>query len=286
MRRRVTLALALVCGATPAGAAEDLVSTRALGMGEALRAGGAGASALYLNPAGMTTAQQYVLEVDYQYRASDAGHTVGVTIVDSVTAALAAGVFYDFVTSEPIVAGEQIDVSAHEVGLALAFPFSDALAVGATGRYLNADGAAFEGASDLDASELTLDAGIVLRFGALRVGAAGQNLVSDPPLVRRQLGGGVGYAFEDFLLVEIDARWDLDRRDEASPRYGGGAELSLADAVAIRAGGVHEAAEDATYVTGGLAYVSGGAAIEASVRQQVDAGDETLLSVAVRLFAE
>lgn len=281
--KRIALALLL---SPPALALEDMVSTRALSMGEALRAAGTGAAAAYLNPAGMPSVTQYVVEAEYQTRPNDSTHMVGVSIVDSLTSPLAAGVYYSFITSEPLIAGESFDTSAHEVGLALAYPLGDFLSIGVTPlKYLSMDGVTV-GGDDVDASQFSLDAGAVVRIAGLSLGAAGVNLVNDPPLVRRQLGLGAGYGLGDFLLLEFDARLDFDRREDVSPRYGGGGELFLGGALALRGGAVHEAKEDATFVTGGVGYVTGAAALEAGVRQQVDAGSETLISFALRIFAD
>lgn len=271
--------------ATSALGMDDMVSTRALGMGEALRAGGSGAAAVYLNPAALPNAKQYVVEAEYQTRWVDSTHMIGVSIVDTVTAALAAGVYYTFATTSPEFAGNSVDVTTHEVGLALAYPFGGLFSFGATPKYFNTNGTAAD--PDDEVSHFTFDIGAVLHpFGALSFAAVGANLLNEPPTVRRQLGLGASWGMTDFLLLEFDARLDFDRREDVSPRYGGGGELFLADLFALRGGMVHESKEDATFATFGIGFVSPAVAVEFGMRQQIAAGDETLLSFALRVFAD
>lgn len=275
MKRRVIVSLLWVARAW---ALDDVTSTRAMGMGEALRAAGSGAAAMYLNPAGMPTAEQYVAEAAYQSRPTDSTHIATVSVVDSITSPLAAGLYYTFATSEPEIAGQSVKTKTHEVGLGLALPIGKVLSLGVTPFKFNRQNGA---------DSFSLDAGVVLRpIPGLSLGASGINLINDPPLLRKQLGLGAGYAFGEIFLLEFDTRLDLDRREEVSPRYGVGGELFLATAIALRAGAIHEAKEDATYVTAGVGYITGAAGVEAAMRQQVDAGDETLLSFSLKLFAE
>ena len=87
-------ALAGVVGiSATAHAQADFVGARALGMGEAQRATATGAEALILNPAGMSLVKQSVNEAMSGFRVEHLGHHVNVSVVDSITSRVAAGLF-------------------------------------------------------------------------------------------------------------------------------------------------------------------------------------------------
>src|ERR1700742_2155173 len=94
-------ALLLSIAATSASAQEDFVGVRAMGMGEAQRATATGAEAIMLNPAGMSLVKQYVIEAMYGIKIEDIGNNVHVSIADSVSSKVAAGLFYDYINESP-----------------------------------------------------------------------------------------------------------------------------------------------------------------------------------------
>src|SRR5262245_34237638 len=78
--------LLLVVSAAPnAHAQADLVTTRALSMGEARRAISTGADAVIYNPAGLALVRGYAIEAMYAIGIEDLGHRVHVSIADSIT---------------------------------------------------------------------------------------------------------------------------------------------------------------------------------------------------------
>src|SRR5579872_6026413 len=100
--RRIALVVSLLCGAaTTARAQNDLVGVRALGAGEAMRAIATGAEGPLLNPAGMSLIKQYVIEAQYGFTVEPLQHAVNVSVVDSVTSRVAAGLFYSFIYGNP-----------------------------------------------------------------------------------------------------------------------------------------------------------------------------------------
>src|SRR5262245_29753332 len=91
----------IVAVASTARAQADFVGVRALGMGEAQRATATGASGPLLNPAGMSLVRQYVIEGMYGVKVESIGHNANVTVVDSITSRVAAGLFYTFIYESP-----------------------------------------------------------------------------------------------------------------------------------------------------------------------------------------
>src|SRR4051794_34179774 len=101
-RNLIAFALVGALGsAAPVWAIEDLVTPRSLGMGNSLRADASGALGPLLNPGSMALTHTYTLEVMYGFRTPDTGSTIHLSIVDSVTSRLAAGVYYSYVHGTP-----------------------------------------------------------------------------------------------------------------------------------------------------------------------------------------
>jgi hypothetical protein len=292
-RRCGTLAFLAIGGAAaPAAAIDDILTTRGVGAAEALRAQGSGGTALFLNPAGMAGIKQYAIEGNYQYRPEDSSHMAAGSIVDSVTAGVAAGIYVHYLTGSPELGGETLDRSGIEGGLGLAYAISEGFLLGFKGKYLNADQDAPPGEDPVDISAFSFDAGAVLRFGGLALGVTGNSLNAEPPEWRKQLGLAAGYTFGSTLLLEFDALLDFDknevagRDDEVAARYSGALELFLANAYALRGGAIHDRAEDSTWIAFGGGIFNPGSGLEVGVRQQIDGGDETLVSVGLKLFVQ
>jgi hypothetical protein len=291
---------ALVIG-PHAAAAQDLQGPRSISMGGTLRAAPSGETALLLNPAGMTLHKAYVVNALYQYRVSDSGNLVNVSVVDSATKRIAAGLFYSFMHATPsrtlAMPGKttfslEETISAHETGLALSYPLADLIHLGLTGKYVKID---IEQPDDTPAEvEDDGDSGFTMDFGAvvkplpsLNLGVVYTNAVPiENTAYTRQLGLGIAYALGTKFLAEFDAVLDFDRGDEVKASYHGGAELFLGTSYALRGGAMHDTFREATYVTGGLGVVAKKLALDFGLRQMVDGGAETMLAFSVRLFLQ
>lgn len=297
------LALSILCGAGGrAWATTDLWGTRSMGMGGTLRAVPIGESALFLNPAGMSLTQAYVVGALYQYRFSDSGHQVTAAVVDSATKRIAAGLYYSYGNFSPSRTLYNLPnkttfdlaetIQSHEAGLALSYPLMDVLHLGVTTKYVNVDVEQPEKTPDSlhdgGASTVTLDVGLVLRvLSVISIGAAFVNAIPvDHETFPKQLGMGAAYAMGSRLLVEFDAVLDFDRGDGVKASYHGGAELFLGERFAVRGGAMHDTWREATYATGGLGLVTSKIALDFGLRQMVDGGAETLLAFSARLFVQ
>ena len=139
MLARASTGLVVLVAATPAWAIDEMLSTRGVGAAESLRAQGTGATALFLNPAGMALIRQYAIEGNYQYRPEDSAQMAAGSIVDSVTADVAAGAYVHYINSTRKKGSEEQDRDAIEGGLGLAYPISQSFLLGVKGKYLNAD---------------------------------------------------------------------------------------------------------------------------------------------------
>lgn len=297
--------LALTLGPTRNAMARDLLGTRATGMSGALRASALGPASIYLNPAGMSLANMYVISGLYQYRGSDSASQMSVAVVDSATTRrIAAGLFYNFTHATPeflavgpdgAVGVEQTN-NTHEVGAALSMPLGEYLFLGVSTRYINLSSSLSEKAPPLptpDISTLTMDVGGIVRFGSmLNLAVVGYNLIPVDKdfshLYPQALGLGLSFSLGTTFLAEFDTVIDFtsDKTKKATASFHGGAELFLGQSYAFRAGAAHDMFREATYISTGLSLVTKRLGLEFGLRQQVDGGAETLLAFSLNLFVQ
>lgn len=315
----VIAALAFLTLASTARAQNDFVGVRAMGMGEAQRATATGASGPMLNPAGMSIIRQYVLEGMYGVKIETVGHHANVSVVDSITARVAAGLFYSFIYEQPKLgfnwAGgrvnpEQITRTGHAAGLSLSIPLGDRFIIGATAKYLHFDTTAplpmgtVPDHLTLDTvNGVTFDVGLLLRLGErFNIGLVGYNLWDhgsrESPL---SLGVGLAYVPLPVLSINFDTvinftgyqtyRYDamtgkvsLDQRTTA--RLGPGIEFLAGRKVPIRAGVVYDSGLPATFLTLGLGYLSPSWGIDLGYRTKVQGGIENFLMLGLRIFID
>ena len=285
-----------------AAAARDLQGTRAMGMGGTLRAAATGPAGPLLNPAGMSLGRQYVISALYQFRASDSASQVHVSVVDSVTAKMAAGLYYSFVHATPeqslaLGSGDTFKLEeklkTHEVGLSLSYPLGKIATIGFTSKYVNHSGELPEDAPEdvttADVSRFTMDVGGIARLGnSIYLGVVGYNLIAVGDIsFPRSLGMGLAFRSASFM-AEFDTVLDFssDPDDEVKPSYHGGIELALAKKYAVRTGVMHDTLRAATYVTGGFGLRSKTIVLSFGLRQMVDGGAETLVGFSAQLFLQ
>jgi hypothetical protein len=312
-----------VCAATArrASAQADFVGTRAMGMGEALRANAAGAAGPLLNPAGMSLSKGYVIEASYGLRIEDLGHHVFVSVVDSVTARVAAGLFYEYIHSNPKLgfnwAGGRVadkdtklTRQGHVAGLSLSMALADRFLIGATIKYLHFDTTAPlpEGTvpSELSLDHLnsvTFDLGVLIKVHPkFNLAVTGMNLwdhgSSETPA---SLGMGLAFIPLPQLSIDFDALVNFtgykeanytddtktvvkDFSFKATARLGPGVEWLIANKVPLRLGVIYDTGLKSTYLTAGVGYFAQSWAIDLSYRGKVSGGVENFLMLGVRIF--
>src|SRR5689334_21359375 len=94
---------------------DDLLGPREIAVGEAMRGGATGASAIGMNPGGLPLNRELVFEGGYGYRASDSASLIGVSACDS-TNALPGCFFYDYAGSSPELGGMSMSRTTHVLG--------------------------------------------------------------------------------------------------------------------------------------------------------------------------
>lgn len=264
----------------------DELGPREIAVGEAMRGGATGSTAIGLNPAGLPLNQELVFEGGYGYRASDSASLVSASACDS-TNVLPGCFYYDYAGSSPDLMGVDDHRATHIAGTTLAYPISPSLSIGASGKYYHHTTNVM---GEDDSSGFTFDFGADYRIAnAISVGAALYNAFgTDSPEFPRAAGGGVLVRPASILALSFDARWKLVDGDH-SARYGGGAEVFLRNdsgqvGFPIRAGVLHDSGLGVTYVSGGLGLAGMKYGLDAALRRAVDGSNETMFIASLRFF--
>jgi hypothetical protein len=320
MRSPAIFTFLLILGASSLARAQyDFVGPRAMAQGEAQRATATGASGPLLNPAGMSLMRQYSIEAAYGINIEQIGHHAHVSIVDSVTSRVAAGLFYTFIYSTPrlgfnwaggVVPSTQVTRTGHAAGLSLSLPLGDKFILGATVKYLHFDTTAplppptVPTQITLDSvNGISFDVGLIIKLGdKFRIAAIGYNLW-DHGSRESPLSLGLGLAvtpvptlnisfdtvlnftgFQSYSIDMVTGKITLSARQTA--RLGPGIEWMIRGKVPLRAGVVYDSGLPGTFLTAGLGYVSPAFGVDLSYRGKVQGGIENTLMLGIRLFVD
>ena len=291
MPTRGTLGVLAVTGLLGSARAEsdsqtDLLGPREVAVGEAMRGGATGSSAIGLNPAGLPLNRELVFEGGYGYRGSDSASIVGVSACDS-TNPMPGCFFYDYASASPEIGGASGSRTTHVAGIALSRLFVPRVLIGATTKY-------YSFKSDLmgetSASGFVFDLGATVRVTEMvNLGVSAQNLWAseESPEFPRAIGWGFHARPIPILALGFDMKWKLEGEDRKA-RYGGGAELVLRSGnsleVPIRAGGLRDGDTDTTYLSGGLGLAGLRWGLDIAARRRVVGGDETMVMASMRFF--
>jgi hypothetical protein len=290
MRLFVAGVLAVTCLLASRAAADsldDLLGPREIAVGEAMRGGATGASAIGLNPAGLPLNRELVFEGGYGYRAADSASLIGVSACDSTNAAPGC-FFYDYAGASPELDGMTGKRRTHVGGLAMSRQVLPRVLLGATAKYFNFKS---DMMGEPNASGGAFDLGATIRVTQLiNLGVAAQNLwtTEETPHFPRAIGGGVRAQPLPVLALSFDMRWRLDGTEDQA-RYGGGAELFLRGSrgqmgYPIRIGGLHDNNLGATYVTGGLGIAGLKWSLDLAARRAVKGDDDMLVIASMRFY--
>jgi hypothetical protein len=291
MRLRIGLTVGTLVSITLSAHAEgdalvDDLGPREIAVGEAMRGGATGSTAIGLNPAGLPLNQELVFEGGYGYRASDSASLVSASACDS-TNVLPGCFYYDYAGSNPDLMGVSDHRATHIGGTTLAYPISPGLSFGSSAKYFHHTTNVM---GEDDTSGFTFDFGANYRVAStISVGAAIYNAFgTESPEFPRAAGGGVLARPAQILALSFDARWKLIDGDH-SARYGGGAELFLRNesgqiGFPLRAGVLHDSGLGITYLSGGVGLAGMKYGLDVAARHAVDGSDETMFIASLRFF--
>lgn len=258
----------------------ELETARTAALGGALRAFSNSIEALQNNPANLAATRVYHIAGLAQFWSGANRQSYGLAIVDSVVSRsrLAGGLSVNWLFQDP----EGVDRRALDARFALAFPVSDKLLVGASGRYLDLsqDGfprgrnllppsAASSGlAGESIVQEITFDAGLTIRpTPNLAVSLVGNNLTDpDHSLLPLIFGAGAGFG-SDLFTIEVDLAGDFTTYESTKLRGMGGVEFLAAGQYPLRLGYRYDEGQGSHALSGGAGYAAREFAFDVSLRR-------------------
>ncbi len=260
---------------------------RGVAMGGAQAALGQSTAAIWLNPANLALARVYHFEGIAAGGLEARRQQYGGAIADSSTSRIAGGFGGTYSMLDP----DGIHRSWTDLRLSVAYPLSDRVSVGATGRYLRLQqgvNAGPLGTSQTSAGTpgdpiyngFTWDAGVtVIPTQGLYVAAVGRNLTPNGgTLAPLSAVGAVGYTAGAFT-VEADANADFSTYAEARGRYMVGGEYLLIDKVPLRLGYRYDDGTKTHALSGGVGYVDRKWSAELGIRRDVSSDHPATLGV-------
>lgn len=291
--------------------AQDFVGTRARSLGGAYRAIASGNDAIYFNPAGLPQLPRYSPEVHYLTDFSEGQQEINVSVVDSKSPWLSAGIGYAFAGWD--LQNEQIS-RRHTATLALATPLVPGVFSLGTGlKYVNLLDALGQNPLNI----LSADLGFLLTVpGGLQLAAVGYNLV---PVLSDSMPLSVGLGFSwnlgpvsalfgsggttagaalnpagivqplspnagplKDLGVSLDYHYPTDQTDKGT--LSAGVEYLLLSVIPLRAGYEKDWLRESQHVSVGAGGIFATFAFDLAFRQNLDWESERQLSFALKFF--
>ena len=285
MRLSLAASPPTLAGTARADNIEDQLGPREIGVGEAMRGGATGSSAIPLNPAGLPLNRELVFEGGFGYRASDSASLIGVSACDS-TNAMPGCFFYGYAGASPELDGMSGTRRTHVGGLAVSRQFLPRVLIGQTTKYYDFNSTMV---GEKPASGFAVDLGATVRMTPMiNLGLAAQNLFATERTTQfpRTFGGGLFARPIPSVAMSFDMRWNLDAENPTA-RYGGGLEWfirSKQNGFPLRFGAVRDNGLASTYINGGIGMATLKFGIDIGARRQVKNGDETLILASMRFF--
>lgn len=293
----VALSMVLVGWSSPSNAASNLppavgwdAGRLETGRGAALSgaelAVSSSLSGLFSNPANMASSRVYHAGALASIWPEASRQTYGAALVDSHTSStgLTGGISAAWIMQDP----DGLKRSGTDFRLALAFPFSDKLRIGAGMKYLSMrqNGTGPLGTSQVSSGlagqpiikDIGFDVGLTLQpIQALSIGMVGLNLNQGGNAFLPMLaGGGIGGGTENFTL-EADLLADFSTWEKTKLKVMGGGELLVADHFPIRAGYRYDEGTRQQWVSLGAGYTDRAMGLELGVRRTVSGAGATAI---------
>ena len=268
---------------------------RTIGMAGNGRSFASGANALFLNPAALGVAHQYIFGAGYGYAgAGDGAHVLSAEWIDSTPNLfnMAMGFAFDYVPySGEDAAGNKLDDS-YNAHLSMSYTAkmqNTELHVGVGGhRLINIQGT--------DADIWTGDAGLVLNFGnQFMAGFAGYNLYRDGDAeFPRGIGGGVSYWSGPFMGgFAVTANFDLtfaphegeEAEEEPQLRYLGPLQYMPVQDILTRGAANYDAMVENTRVAAGVTIIAASnVGLEFGYQHNLDDSSDMVVVVNLQVY--
>ena len=251
----------------------NLMSARGVGMGGAWRALGVGAESGTGNPATLAAFRTYRIELTgaWDWVGKDAFGMV--SLADSSTSLLAAGMSYQLVSLGK--GAERATGHLNTVGLAV--PFGDSLMVGVSSRYLLLRGARL-------ANAITGDAGILFRPSPVfSLGISGHNLIGTGNAELTRYYSAHAGVFAGLLTLAADVRADFETHGRTTLTYSGGLEYLLGQSFPLRAGYTWDGFTRSSQLGVGIGVMTPGGGIDLAYRHDFGGENGRLVALTFKV---
>ncbi|MCL2325085.1 MAG: hypothetical protein FWC40_01075 [Proteobacteria bacterium] len=261
-----------------------LTTTRAIGLSNAMTASASGTSAVWHNPAAISSALMYALDAEYRYTHQDGGHAVIANLLDMKSnRRLGAQIGYLYEYSKPHDKPQHLN----HLRLGLAMPLADNLiSLGLTGTYSHIK---YGGEKVL--AQFSMDVGLVVRPTQwLSLAFAAQNLIVGDfaDTMPRMISAGIALSKLDWgLNLMFEAAFNVSAKDIADTgSYGFGLEYVVMQAFPMRAGYRYDGPHGQHVLSGGLGYRDKQGIVGLDIAYQHHFAEQTqdILSVSLSLY--
>ncbi len=253
---------------------QDVMAARNFGMGGAYRSLGYGAEAITGNPAALSIYKRYTLELSGAYDVQHQWGYGGISISDSVTNELAAGVAYQMVT---LGEGDARRL-AYLTTAASAYPLSQNFHVGVAIRHQVITG-------EDNTNSITMSAGLIFRpWDELCFSVSGHNLIGvwsgDVP---RYFAFGISSLIGGQFTPTVELRADFNDPKQTKVAFSGGIEWLAGDTFPIRLGYSYDQMTNTQHVGFGLGYFSEGSGIDLAYRHEINGTNGKMLALTIKI---
>ncbi len=248
---------------------------RGLSLGTGVRASSISTSALAYSPAALALGNLYHIEGNVDYMTAVKTAALGGAVVDSSTSKLGAGIgLRGFLSGTNGYGGL-------DGRLGLAFPLSDAFAVGLAGRYIS-----LTQAGTKLARGFTMDASLrIAPVSGLQIDIGALNFIDiSSPYVPVTVTSGVAVALMPSLSVGADVLMDLSSFSTVQLTAGGGLEFLAGESVPLRIGYSADLARGVHALGVGVGYTDQRVGLDLGLKQELSRGHDTRIMGAIRYY--
>lgn len=229
-----------------------LTNARGLALGNAMVACAAGTSAVWHNPAGITSAMMYTFDLGYGYEHKDSGHQLQLNLLDMKSNRyIGSGI--GFIYENARIDGKTYHLTHLRQGIAV--PLADNLfSLGATVMYTNQQ----SGGKKL-ISQFSMDVGLMIRpLDWLSIGFAAQNLIvgDHKATMPRTVSTGIAISSLEWgINVMFDASFNLSAEDiKKTVNYAVAVEYLVRQMVPLRLAYRYESLTGQQVIAAGVGY--------------------------------
>ena len=253
---------------------QDVMAARNYAMAGAYRTLGYGAEAITGNPAALSLFKRYTLEVSGAYDFKNQWGYGGISISDSITNEIAAGVAYQMVT---LGNGENRRL-AYLTTAASAYPLSQSFHLGVAVRHQVITG-------ENNTNSVTMSAGLIFRpWEELCFSVSGHNLIGvwndDVP---RYFTFGVSSMIAGQFTPTAEVRADFNDPKGTKVAVSGGLEWLAGDTFPLRIGYSYDQISGTQHVGFGVGYFSEGSGIDLAYRHEINGTQGKMLALTIKI---